>query len=972
MKRFFCLFLALTISLGTIGILLPSLKSNNEQYEAKIFSEELTQLVRKYSNEKDVQNRLLVNTGSVSDSFNAEAVVKSGDFSVMQFGDYETAEKAQKRLTQLGFLCERDSIITVDALKSYDEAEDIDNWATNAVQSPISLKYLKDSDTEFEEINVAVIDTGVNYNHELLKDRVIKLNKNFSASGNINDCADDNGHGTGVAGVIVQNTLDNVKITPYKIFDENAKSTNSLITAVLKYILAQRKLPDVINMSFGISSVSPSAVRDELTQKLIDRGVTAVSSAGNKNVNAKYYYPANIENAITVSSSDKNNSKSSFSNYGEIVDIAAPGSGVYTCNLDGTYSYENGTSFSAPMVSAAAATVLMQNSALSCTEVGNIIKKAAVPAFNKAMQAQWCGAGILNFSGLIVGEKPCAPVFSVSEGKYSEPFELKISADDDEKIIYTTDSSTPSLKNGTVYSQPISISDNMHIIAVAYKQRQKSMYASSTYEIIYDTQESDYTINSKGIITAYSGDKINITVPDKIDSVTVTGIGANVFNKSSVISVVLPDTASYIGVSAFANSCLTSITAKGVNEIDNGAFEGCKALLNADMPEVKSIGNRAFKNCTSLSTVNFRSTLQTAGRNAFAFSSLQNASFPLLTEANALFEGASVIVADMPKLKNAVRTFCECNLLSSASLPSLEKVGSKAFYGCTVLTSLDSTDNIKCIENNGFAGSNIKRLELPSCFETGENAFYKSMCEYIYIPKVETIQSGTFSGCEQLEEVIMPNVSEFSDSNASYFTDCFSLEYLWLPRASLCPNIDFSSSGLLDIRFGKRPKLNYIFAPNAVTVQSSSASPFAASCTRLEYAFIPKAQSIDYLDCPSSAILYLGTSMTSLPEAAENSSLKIIAPPNTYCEKWAYDNSVDFLASSECKCVEASQASVSYVHLPSQTAFSLPTRALTEIWGTQLIGKAPSEETQAMLLDLNNDKITNAKDYSILIKEEKK
>lgn len=50
----------------------------------------------------------------------------------------------------------------------------------------------------------------------------------------------------------------------------------------------------------------------------------------------------------------KKNEKADFSNYGKCVDIAAPGVGVYTCELDGTYSYENGTSFSAPFVSAAA------------------------------------------------------------------------------------------------------------------------------------------------------------------------------------------------------------------------------------------------------------------------------------------------------------------------------------------------------------------------------------------------------------------------------------------------------------------------------------------------------------------------------------------------------------------------------------------------------------------------------------------
>ena len=88
-------------------------------------------------------------------------------------------------------------------------------------------------------------------------------------------------------------------------------------------------MPDVINMSFSVQSLSGSSTRDSLTRTLISKGVTIVTSAGNKNVNAKYYYPANIDGVITVSASNKNNKKADFSNYGKCVDISAPGVGIY-------------------------------------------------------------------------------------------------------------------------------------------------------------------------------------------------------------------------------------------------------------------------------------------------------------------------------------------------------------------------------------------------------------------------------------------------------------------------------------------------------------------------------------------------------------------------------------------------------------------------------------------------------------------
>lgn len=240
-------------------------------------------------------------------------------------------------MKKLGIDCDRDDYAYVES-NGNDTSKDL--WAAKNVQCDVTNYYLNSTGEKYRDITVAVMDTGINPKHEAFAGRIIECNQNFSSSSNANSFEDDSGHGTNVSGVIALNTLDNIKIKPYKTFDKDGKSTNSQIIATLNYILSEKSLPDVINMSFSVQSLSGSSTRDSLTRTLISKGVTIVTSAGNKNVNAKYYYPANI---------------------------------------DGTYSYQNGTSFSAPFVSGAAATLLMQNGKMTAAQVEDKICKDKFP-----------------------------------------------------------------------------------------------------------------------------------------------------------------------------------------------------------------------------------------------------------------------------------------------------------------------------------------------------------------------------------------------------------------------------------------------------------------------------------------------------------------------------------------------------------------------------------------------------------------
>lgn len=200
---------------------------------------------------------------------------------------------------------------------------------------------------------MGVIDSGVDYTHPDLKDRIVDTSLNFSSSGKTDNSMDDNGHGTMVAGIVMQNTTDNVKIKPYKVLNKDGKCATSQIISVVNHILAEKDAPSVINLSLGgeYDKLDPfEKTLRSLIESLVGKGCTVIVAAGNESSDAGNYSPSNISSVITVSASTSSNEKSYYSNFGSVVDIAAPGDNIYTTNLGGGYtSSYSGTSFAAPL-----------------------------------------------------------------------------------------------------------------------------------------------------------------------------------------------------------------------------------------------------------------------------------------------------------------------------------------------------------------------------------------------------------------------------------------------------------------------------------------------------------------------------------------------------------------------------------------------------------------------------------------------
>lgn len=247
---------------------------------------------------------------------------------------------------------------------------------------------------------VAVVDEGIDLNHTDLADN-IWTNSNEIAGNDIDD--DGNGfvddvngwdfyhgdatvyhsksqdsHGTAVAGIIgavgdngvgTAGVCWNVRIMPVKFI---AYGSGTISDAILALNYAVTNGARVINCSWGGSAYSSSL--KAAFQDVLNAGVLVVTSAGNsaKNTDNNSHYPSNydLDNIISVASTDKNDELSYFSNYGKItVDLAAPGSSIYTTKPENTYSYFSGTSAATPFVTGAAAMALSVNSSLTYQEL---------------------------------------------------------------------------------------------------------------------------------------------------------------------------------------------------------------------------------------------------------------------------------------------------------------------------------------------------------------------------------------------------------------------------------------------------------------------------------------------------------------------------------------------------------------------------------------------------------------------------
>jgi subtilisin len=257
-------------------------------------------------------------------------------------------------------------------------------------------------------IGIAVVDTGIDLTHPDLSGNVVNGKNCINSIKNAND---DNGHGTHVAGTIaaLNNTVGVVGVAPQskviavKVLDSRGSGSWSSIICGLDWITANAAKHNIkiINMSLGGGGVSDNncgkSNNDALHRAVCaarDAGITIVVAAGNSGVNASGSVPASYDDAvITVSaltdtdgkpgglgaqtSYGKDDTFASFSNYGSVVDIAAPGVNIKSTWKGSSYNTISGTSMATPHVAGAAALYIKARPGSSWTQVRDGLKSVA-------------------------------------------------------------------------------------------------------------------------------------------------------------------------------------------------------------------------------------------------------------------------------------------------------------------------------------------------------------------------------------------------------------------------------------------------------------------------------------------------------------------------------------------------------------------------------------------------------------------
>ncbi len=422
MKRFLYILLALVIS---AGLLTGCSRGPAADAAAGFVNPDKVRKIVELNSEKDLD-------ALVKELKSARVIpLKSGSYIVAVDKDEESkleqklaAVRGVKRVAAPGRIGIIEPITKVKVGRDLIVAglEQLNDVPVNdpGAKSQWSLAYTQSSSvwqqiSQKKTVNVAVVDTGVDYNHPDLKNRVRK-DLGYDFVNNDHDPMDDNGHGTHVAGIIAAEANNNegivgitgtleVNIIPVKVLDRDGMGQTDAIARGIEYAADQGA--DIINLSLGGEGEDPDIAG--AVKYALNKGAFVVAAAGNDSRSCDQYTPAGLADVYTIAASNLLNRKAVFSNYGDSVDIAAPGVKILSTVPGGEYEAWDGTSMAAPVVSGIAAMLKAQDPELDIQKLASILNQSAKDVM-EAGKDQKTGYGIIDAANAYALSTGAAPV----------------------------------------------------------------------------------------------------------------------------------------------------------------------------------------------------------------------------------------------------------------------------------------------------------------------------------------------------------------------------------------------------------------------------------------------------------------------------------------------------------------------------------------------------------------------------------
>ncbi len=695
---------------------------------------------------------------------------------------------------------------------------------------------------------VAVIDTGIDtdhpefvghiseYSYNASEDKIVKDYTAADGSYDWSLIEDEQGHGTSVAGVLAS-PLENggiVGVAPDVTLlvikaecDQNGtfKRTSDLVFGLYYAIERDAK---VVNMSFGGKGDELTNPYAAATQLAVDSDIICLAAAGNDST-SETCYPACDPNVIGVGALEKDGwGLASYSNFGENVDIVAPGS-TYTTKIGGGYATNQGTSLACPVAAGAVALYVSSNRYSEFADVCDVLY-ASCYDLGDLGHDWYFGYGALDIAAFVTEERGTV-TFNMMTDELENTTQVFI-------------------RNHTLQNIP-----SPERLYAVFDGWYYDPQCTDEYDWYADVFSSDLTLYANWVneedgipytyveledgtieIRSYTGRRRFITVPATIEGKTVSSIGRSAFaGQSNLRQVTLPNGLRTIGASAFSgcSNLVRMHIPDSVTEIGEGAFTNnvrLSAVTFGGNSALTTIGSFAFQNCARIRDITLPASLREIDGKAFLGASsitsfaLQsgNTAFSVLDGVLLSADGKTLVCYPAGRngtyeLPDSVRTVGPAAFayakLTQIDLKAVGTIHEKAFF-LSRLESLTIPNSVSVIESSAFQScSALRELTLGTGLRSiPEMAFsYCDRLEAVTIPAaVTSIGKAAFAGCFSLETLEFAADSQLTAIGDQAFSSC-SVKILHLPAplSEIAENA-FLACPLTEVHFASDSVLKYI------------------------------------------------------------------------------------------------------------------------------------------------------------------